>query len=75
MPKSGTTYSVTLKFFNGNTAVGSSSVNIARGTHPFTNATLAFTAPAAYTRVQVLIQFKASAGTVWFDDLSLLWAP
>jgi hypothetical protein len=45
------------------------------GTYPFKIATSWFIAPASYNRVVVKLNYQAATGTVWYDNVSVLWAP
>jgi hypothetical protein len=45
------------------------------GTYRFSKATTWFIAPHAYTKVVVNLYYTARSGTLWYDNVSLLWAP
>ena len=73
VPTTGTTYRVSVSFMNGTTLVNKAVKNIAKGTHGFTLASLPLVSAAgAYDRIIVKIEFKASSGSAWFDDASLV---
>lgn len=75
VPATAKYYRIRIELYNGTTLVGSKVVNFAKGTHAFAQAKLPFTAPAAYNKIIVKIEFQAASGTAWFDDASLVWAP
>ena len=66
---------VRIQVFNGATLVTTKTLSFAKGTHGFTKSMLAFTMTTAYTKLVVMIEYKAASGTAWFDDATLLWAP
>jgi len=76
VPAAGTTYRVSVSFMNGTTLVNKAVKNIAKGTHGFTLASLpVVSAAGTYDRIIVKIEFKATSGSAWFDDASLVLLP
>ena len=64
-----------VKFLNGTVLSCSQTINLKKNTLRFINTKLAFTVPCAYTNIQLVLQYKATSGSVWLDDVSLVWAP
>jgi uncharacterized repeat protein (TIGR01451 family) len=75
VPTTGTTYRVSVSFMNGTTLVNKVVKNFAKGTHNFALASLPVSAIGTYDRIIVKIEFKATSGTAWFDDASLVFVP
>jgi hypothetical protein len=67
-------YSLQVQFYNGAILLSTQTLPFNKGTHFFQQVKGTFTAPGSYTKVVFKIIFKGSAGTVWFDAASLLWA-
>jgi hypothetical protein len=63
-----------VQFYNGAILLSTQTLPFNKGTHFFQQVKGTFTAPGSYTKVVFKIIFKGSAGTVWFDAASLLWA-
>jgi uncharacterized repeat protein (TIGR01451 family) len=60
-------------FYNGTSAVGTKVLNCGlTGTFAYTQKTLSFTAPAAYSKVVIVFTYSKASGTVWFDLVSLM---
>jgi hypothetical protein len=61
--------------YNGPAQLILYSIALPVGTYVFTASSLAFTAPAAYTKLVVTLEYSAGSGTAWFDNASLTWTP
>jgi hypothetical protein len=59
-------------FFNGTGLVGARAINCDTGTYAWKHEYLTFTAPAAYTSIQVRFSSAKLTGTIWFDTVILL---
>jgi hypothetical protein len=75
VPTTGTTYRMSVSFMNGTTLINKVVKNFAKGTHNFALASLPVSAIGTYDRIIVKIEFKATSGTAWFDDASLVFLP
>jgi hypothetical protein len=72
---SGATLDVHIQIYNGLTLVKTYTLAFPIGTYGFTQSGLPFTMTSAYTKLVVTLEYKATSGTVWFDDAHLVWAP
>jgi uncharacterized repeat protein (TIGR01451 family) len=60
-------------FYNGASVADTKSLKCGlTGTFAYTQKTLSFTAPAAYTKVLITFTYSKASGTVWFDQVSLM---
>jgi hypothetical protein len=71
-----TSAKASILLYNGLNLVKTAPLPIAyTGTYPFKIATSWFIAPASYNKVIVKLNYLAATGTVWYDNVSVLWAP
>ena len=70
----GSTYRLSVQFYNGSTLLATKTKNFHVGTHAWQNVSAAYTTPGPYTKIVFKILFKAASGTAWFDLASLRWA-
>jgi hypothetical protein len=65
-----------ISLYNGSKLVKTAPLPVAyTGTYPFKIATSWFIAPASYDKVIVKLNYQAATGMVWYDNVSILWAP
>jgi hypothetical protein len=62
---------VQVLFYNGSIKVETKTIKCPTGTFSFTDKYLQFTSQAAHNRIVVIITYRNSSGTVWFDELKL----
>lgn len=69
---SGAVFRIQVVFFKGTTQTEVFTLNFNKGTHGWQQMLLAFPTTKAYDKVRVVITLKATGGTAWFDDVSLV---